>query len=91
MNLRTLLIAAPLAVVMACGGSTSTTGTGSAALDAAIPSFAALSFDQVAEDAVAPAATPLAAPGTALSAAMADRIASATRTSSCASARWSSG
>jgi hypothetical protein len=54
MNLRTLFLAAPLAVVLACGGSTST-GTGSASLNAATPSFAALSLDQVKADAVAPA------------------------------------
>jgi hypothetical protein len=54
MNLRTLFLAAPLAVVMACGGSTST-GTGSAALDAAVPTFAKLSIDQTAADATPPA------------------------------------
>jgi hypothetical protein len=60
MNLRTLFLAAPLAVVMACGGSTST-GTGSAALDAAVPAFSKLSIDQTVADATAPLATPVAA------------------------------
>ena len=55
MNLRTLFFSAPLAVVMACGGSTST-GTGSAALDAAVPAFSKLSIDQTAADATPPAA-----------------------------------
>lgn len=55
MNLRSLFLTASLAVIAACGGSTST-GTGSAALDAAIPSFAALSLDQTAADTVAPSA-----------------------------------
>ena len=68
MNFRTLILAVPLAVVLACGGSTST-GTGSAALDAATPSFAALALDQTAADTSAPAAL-LAVPGTALVAQM---------------------
>ena len=55
MNLRTLFLAAPLAVVLACGGSTST-GTGSAALDAAVPAFSKLSIDQTTADATPPAA-----------------------------------
>ena len=55
MNLRTLFLAAPLAVVLACGGSTST-GTGSDALNAATPSFGALSLDQIATDTAAPTA-----------------------------------
>lgn len=55
MNLRTLFLAAPLAVVMACGGSTST-GTGSAALDAALPTFSKISIDQTAADTTPPAA-----------------------------------
>ena len=54
MNLRTLFLAAPLAVVLACGGSTSN-GTGSAALNAATPSFSTLSLDQVTSDTAAPA------------------------------------
>lgn len=53
MNLRTLFLAAPLALVLACGGSTST-GTGSSALNAATPSFGALSLDQIATDTAAP-------------------------------------
>jgi hypothetical protein len=60
MNLRTLIIAAPLAVVLACGGSTST-GTGSQALSAATPSFSKLAMDQLASDTTPPAATPAAA------------------------------
>jgi len=55
MNVRTLFLAAPLAVVLACGGSTST-GTGSDALNAATPSFGALSLDQIATDTAAPTA-----------------------------------
>jgi hypothetical protein len=55
MNLRTLFLAAPLAVILACGGSTST-GTGSDALNAATPSFGALSLDQIATDTGAPTA-----------------------------------
>jgi len=62
MNLRTLFLAAPLAVVLACGGSTST-GTGSDALNAATPSYAALSFDQTAADTAAPTAALVADPG----------------------------
>jgi len=62
MNLRTLILTAPLAVVLACGGSTST-GSGSAALDAATPRFATLALDQTAADTTAPAAL-LAAPDT---------------------------
>ena len=60
MNFRTLILSAPLAVVLACGGSTST-GTGSSALDAATPSFAALALDQTAADTSAPAAPALTA------------------------------
>src|SRR5689334_1260735 len=48
MHLRNLAFAAPLAVAVACGGSM--TGSGSAALDAATPSYAALSMDQVSTD-----------------------------------------
>jgi hypothetical protein len=55
MNLRTMFLAAPLAVVLACGGSTST-GTGSIALSAATPSFSSLSLDQTTADTTAPAA-----------------------------------
>jgi hypothetical protein len=62
MNLRTLFLAAPLAVVLACGGSTST-GTGSNALNAATPSFGALSLDQIATDTAAPTAALVADPG----------------------------
>jgi hypothetical protein len=62
MNLRTLFVAAPLAVVLACGGSTST-GTGSDALNAATPSFGALSLDQIATDTAAPTAALVADPG----------------------------
>jgi hypothetical protein len=47
MHLRHALAAAPLALALACGGSS---GTGSAALDAATPSYAALSMDQVSTD-----------------------------------------
>jgi hypothetical protein len=54
-NLRTLFLSAPLAVVVACGGSAST-GAGSANLDAATPSYAALAFDQTAADATPPGA-----------------------------------
>ena len=53
MNLRTLLLSAPLAAVLACGGSS---GTGSASLDAATPSFSKLAMDQVAADTTPPAA-----------------------------------
>jgi hypothetical protein len=60
MKLRYLFLAAPLAIVVACGGSTST-GTGSTALDAATPRFSSLAFDQTASDTAAPTA-PLAAP-----------------------------
>jgi len=60
MNLRSLFLAAPLAVVVACGGSTST-GSGSASLNAATPSYATLAFDQTTAD-TAPPATVLAAP-----------------------------
>jgi hypothetical protein len=69
MNLRTLSLTVPLAVVLACGGSAST-GSGSAALDAATPRFATLALDQIAADTTAPAAL-LAAPDTALVAQMA--------------------
>jgi hypothetical protein len=62
MNLRTLFLAAPLAVVLACGGSTST-GTGSDALNAATPSFATLSLDQVATDTTPPTAALVADTG----------------------------
>ena len=55
MNLRSLVLTASLAVIAACGGSTST-GSGSASLDAAVPSFAALSLDQTEADTVAPVA-----------------------------------
>ena len=67
MNFRTLILTAPLAVVLACGGSTST-GTGSAALDAAVPSFAALALDQVDSDTTPPAAALLEAPVASLTA-----------------------
>ena len=70
MKLRTLFVAAPLAVVLACGGSTST-GTGSTALDAATPSFAALAMDQTAADTSPPTSTLLAAPDASPSAQMA--------------------
>jgi hypothetical protein len=56
MNVRYLLLTAPLAAVLACGGST-TTGAGSASLDAAVPTFAKLAIDQVATDTNPPAAT----------------------------------
>ena len=62
MNLRTLFLAAPIAIVLACSGSTST-GTGSDALNAATPSYAALSFDQIAADTAAPTAALVADPG----------------------------
>jgi hypothetical protein len=62
MNLRTLFLTAPLAVVLACGGSTST-GTGSDALNAATPSFGALSLDQIATDTAAPTAALVADAG----------------------------
>jgi hypothetical protein len=67
MNFRTLILTAPLAVVMACGGSSST-GTGSAALDAAVPSFAALALDQVDADTSPPAAALLEGPVASLTA-----------------------
>ncbi len=70
MTLRTLILAAPLAVVLACGGSTST-GTGSAALDAATPAFDKLALDQVDTDTTAPSASLEAAPLAAPTAAMA--------------------
>jgi hypothetical protein len=70
MNLRTLILIAPLAVVLACGGST-TAGTGNAALDAATPSFEKLALDQVASDTTAPATALVAAPLAAPTAAMA--------------------
>ena len=54
MRFQNLLLAAPLAVVLACGGS-ATTGTGSAALDAAVPTYQALSLDQTTIDDSAPA------------------------------------
>jgi hypothetical protein len=62
MNLRTVFLAAPLAVVLACGGSTST-GTGSDALNAATPSYGALSFDQTATDTTAPTTALVTEPG----------------------------
>jgi hypothetical protein len=55
MNLRTMFLAAPLAIVLACGGSSST-GTGSSALSAATPSFSSLSLDQTTGDTAAPSA-----------------------------------
>ncbi|MEI7705833.1 MAG: hypothetical protein WCK73_14695 [Deltaproteobacteria bacterium] len=62
MNLRSLLLAVPLAIVTACGGSTPS-GAGSAALDAAAPTYATLAMDQLATDTTPPAATPaMAAP-----------------------------
>jgi hypothetical protein len=57
MHHRYTLLAAPLALALACGGSTSTTGSGSAALDAATPSYAALAIDQVSTDTTAAALT----------------------------------
>ncbi len=56
MNVRNLLLTAPLAAVLACGGNT-TSGAGSAALDAAVPTFSKLAMDQVATDTTPPAAT----------------------------------
>ncbi len=70
MNLRTLILVAPVAVVLACGGSTST-GTGSAALEAATPSFEKLALDQVASDTAPPATSLLAEPSSSLTADMA--------------------
>jgi len=70
MNLRTLILIAPVAVVLACGGSTGT-GKGSAALDAATPSFEKLALDQVATDTTAPSAVLEAAPLAVPTAAMA--------------------
>ena len=61
MNARTLLLSAPLAIVLACGG-TATTGSGSQALDAAVPAYASLALDQVSTDVSAPAAALVAAP-----------------------------
>jgi hypothetical protein len=48
LQLRNALLAAPLALALGCGGSTP--GSGSAALDAATPSYASLSMDQVSAD-----------------------------------------
>jgi hypothetical protein len=62
MNFRTLILTAPLAVVLACGGSSSSTaGTGTAALTAATPSFSHLAIDQTAADTAAPTAPALSA------------------------------
>jgi hypothetical protein len=52
MNLRDALIAAPLALALACGGSTT-----QSALDAATPSAAALTLDEVSGDTTAQALT----------------------------------
>ena len=73
MNLRTLILIAPVAVVLACGGSTGT-GKGSAALDAATPSFEKLALDQVATDTTAPSAVLEAAPLAVPTAAMAGPV-----------------
>ncbi len=64
MNLRSLILAVPLAAVAACGGGSSSTGAGTAKLTAATPSFAKISFDQTTADRSppAPVAAPLAAP-----------------------------
>jgi hypothetical protein len=59
MRLRTLFLAAPLAVVMACGSSTST-GSGSSALLAATPSYQTLALDQTSIDTAAPSAAVIA-------------------------------
>jgi hypothetical protein len=45
MQIRHLFLAAPLAVALACGG-----GSGGTAIDAATPSYAALTMDQVSTD-----------------------------------------
>lgn len=71
MNPRNLLLAVPLAAVVACGG-TNTTGAGPASLDAAVPTFQSLAIDQLATDTTPPGATP--APAVA---ARADAIATA--------------
>ena len=60
MNIRNAVLIAPLAAAMACGGANGTAGSGSAALDAATPSYAALSMDQVSTDATISAAAPSA-------------------------------
>jgi hypothetical protein len=62
MNFRTLILTAPLAAVLACGGSSSSTaGTGTAALTAATPSFSHLAIDQTAADTAAPGTPALSA------------------------------
>jgi hypothetical protein len=60
MNLRNTLLASSLALALACSGSSTTAGSGSAALDAATPSYAALSMDQVSTDATISANAPTA-------------------------------
>ena len=59
MNLRNAFIVGPLALAMACGGSS---GTSSAALTAAAPSYSTLSMDQVSSDTTASALTADSAP-----------------------------
>jgi hypothetical protein len=58
MNPRNLLLAAILVVAVACGGGRT---AGSGALDAATPSYDALSMDQVSSDATVSAAAPASA------------------------------
>ncbi len=60
MNIRNAALIAPLAAAMAFGGANGTAGSGSTALDAATPSYAALSMDQVSTDATISAAAPSA-------------------------------
>ena len=60
MSLRHALLAAPLAIAMACGGASNdnpTTGGSHAALTAATPTYGALSLDQVSTDTTASALT----------------------------------
>ena len=70
MKIRTLLAVAPLAAVVACGGS-SLSGGGSANLDAAVPTYAKMAMDQLASDTTAPAASPAVAAPTEASASLA--------------------
>jgi hypothetical protein len=54
-HLRHLVLAAPLALLAACGGSSPATATSEAAIRSAAPAYSTLSLDETGSDAVAPA------------------------------------
>lgn len=74
MRIRAALLASPLVLAVACGGS----DAASSALDAALPSYASLSMDQVSSDTTPSAAAAAAAPAAdALAPAAADAVSTA--------------